>query len=627
MQKNREIIININGDFEDFVRTNLSLLEQAAIPKSYYEKIFLVLKNIPEVRMRTDIVPEVLLQLLTGESRYLATHIDLIGKFKDLIVFCVGMNGHPDALEWLLKNGIIQAPDEPDYDGYGSDSAMTIEDRLMILLVVSRNIPALAWASDRNLLRNTAQTALLFIQEDWLDGFIWFNKRFPEVLFGKSTIMPWYYEKIFKVFRTDFNYALSIISSRQCFEWLTGDLSLYKTADYEEAMVWCGIQSGNMDVIEWLLKHRFIILPAKDQKIQDGTIAVQIKDQSYTGYNTTRLQMAVAYSGNISVLAWAYDNNLIEKWLFVFSCIAGAGWLEGFLWILDRFPSVISRELDYNLTNFFSFADKDNKYRAIHIFASLESSIPFLEWYRKNKPAQLHFRDSSGRTLLHLAAAWENIPVLQWCLENVPLLSGCNDNQWDETIVHKGASQGNYEIVRLALSHDRSLAFSEDKRGANMAVYALHSLDASFFNKILALTENPFRLENIHGIHMGKHMSDVLTTLNRALDTNYQLNQISVDRKSYEENRELCVAIKEKLDRNGICRILMLLLKGLKDETSSFFIFSKDIFGLFCRTVIDSYRTSSIASIHSPDGFFYRKREKDMYEQNAALTVFENIPK
>jgi len=613
MQNKREQLVNLSDNLEDFISTNHALLLQSAIPERLYETIFFLFKNNPDLENYANIAPEVLLQLLTGEPLYLNMHIDKIDVHGSFMVFCAGMNGHPDSLEWLVENGIIQALDVPSQDEYGGEVSTSITDSLMILLMKFKNIPGLEWAADKNLLKTTIETAGYLIEGDglnregWLDGFIWFNNRFPEVLFGQYPVLPWYAEKIFLILKHPWCVQPKTIKD---FQWLTGDLSFYDPKDYKKEMVWHGIQSGNMAVIDWLTRHGFITFPATALK----------KDLMSGSSHATIRQKAVACSGNIAVLEWAHNNALIN-WHEVIVYIANAFWLEGFAWIQDKFPSLMSKEQNYGMFH----PTLEGKCRAVHVVAFGDYAIPLLEWYKKNKPTQLSLRDGNGKTLVHLAATCQNIPVLQWCLKNVPHLAGCNDNQWNETIVHRGACHKNEDIVKMGLSYDSSLAYSLDKKGANIAVYALHSLDPDYFNQKLALTKNPYRLENIYPVYRGSQMICVLKTLNQALNTNYQLNAISLPKTCYEENKALCIEIKAKLDRNAICQTLVLLLKGLKDEKSSLFLFSKDVFSLFCNAVINSYKNADVVSVTVPNNFFYKKPEKVSVESHAVLTVLEEM--
>lgn len=581
-----EFIINEGSTFEDFINTEI--LKKAAIPEHYHRKIYGILKeyNIPCFE---NLPGEVQLQWLTGDVQYFNQHLNMIEVFGLVMVFSAGISGKPEALDWLVYHKLIQLPDCEDNHGYpGSESEYEIEDRLAILLLQSKNIAALEWGCNRNLVRTVIQTPLMILELHWREGFIWFNNRYPEVLFEKSSIPQWYPEKTFEIFENN-EQAIRLLRSRQGFQFLTGNLEYYNKAlnalnniDSDEMdkkwvrknMIVGGLLSGKMEIVEWLLEHQLLTPPANTPNTDSESDSEEIF--SPLCEETTR---AVVYSKNREVLIWLYEKNFLDNTLMICDCIMRAQWVDGFKWVADTFPEVLCRATVESHPSQF----ERKLYRPIHILAELDS-CKLLEWCKQNKPFLLHQRDSEGNTMAHRAALIGNMKILRWFSENYSILLDCNDNDMEETIVHIGAMKGNRETVNIGIAHNKAFSARKNIYGVNMAGCALNSLNPVFFNEILSLYKNPHRIDLIYPVPAAAAME----TLNKALDTNFRLQFLDKAPKVRD-------GIKSKLERNRTIYAMIILLSGFLDDKSSLYIMPIELLNLVCNKAISPYLPKDVS--------------------------------
>ena len=613
--------------FEGFVNINKPFLEKSGITPSYYERLFKISEVYGDLfdTDEDEFKKTLIIQWLTGDVQYYDSQVDKIGEYKAAMLLFAGISGQLEALEWVFEHQLII----PDNDDEGSNEEC-LENHFIFSLIQSKNIKVLEWAFNKQLINNTFETFVLILKANWLDGLVWFNTNYPQTLFDEPIIPQAYFGKLIEIFQTHDLIPSNEIVMKLQLRWLTGNIEYYtRHADeikkHGGIMALCAARSGQLEALDWVFERNLIPPVIHPNKA--------ISDYEWI--------LSLVGTKSIKVLEWVFNKNLIENNIVLSMHIIRKNWLDGFIWINNKFPLTLCKLMspnDYTLDIALPRQNQlYNDYRPIHILAQLKH-YHLLEWCKQNKPFLLHQRDDEGRTMVHHAAAFDNVGALKWFATHLPILFDCNDNREEETIMHIGALFAHRSVIDFGLNYNKELAFIKNRSGVNIAVYALNSSDSTFFNEMLALTEDPSRLENIHPIHTNSDFQDILRTLNRALDTNYSLQSVSfVNKKgrdlhliqspldvcgpcmyAYTENNYS--ELMSKLERNKKIIIMLSFLAGFSDNTSSLRQFPIEIF----KEIMTPYLASDISFHGVKSNFFKAKATNtiaDDSKEESAYTI------
>jgi len=618
MQERKTPEIKNIHTLEDFIQTNAAFLTLSHISEQHYAQVFAMVKRFYFDMEKYS--PVILFQLATGEVSWFNHHADKIQEYGWYLLFSAGFSGKIESLEWLVEKNLLQLSTEPIQASLPARDLYTDKDIVFLSIIATKNITALQWAAQKNLMRHHFKIALLLIKEGWKEGFVWFANTYPELLFKKTNIPLWYAQKIWAIFQNE-TVLINQVQSEITFQLLTGDLEFYqayidKIDEYGEEMIRCGIRSENIAVLDWLEEKQLIVPPCfmnksitycqKNEDILYKKIFPAISN--YQGGFQHIFENIVGMSKNVKLLEWMHERYLIRNKMHLLECVINADWTEGFAWINDIFPDILNKNIEPS-SDFFS--SRTEQLRAMYLVVQYQS-FSILEWCLQNKPFLLHQRGSYGRTLLHSATLSGNIKISQWFFEKFPILFDCNDNNNQETVMHLAALACNFQMINTGLSYNKKMREYEDRMGANMAVYALNSLNPQWFNKVLLLTKNPAQLNNIYSICSEKYIN-ILKVLNEALDSNWLLKSISFQNHySYEQPGYLMHEIENKLERN---RKLILLF--FYYQHSSFNSLPREIFNLIFQVNIALYKPVK------NEGFFLKKKVDDVDEELNISSRFE----
>lgn len=596
---------NCQDTFEFFVNTHKFLLEKSGITPSYYKRLFNISKvyeglfDWDEDELKTILK----IQWLTGDVQYYDSHVANIAEYGHAMLLFAGMSGQLAALEWVFDNQLIISDTEGSEEYY-------VKNHFIFSLIHSKNMEILKWSFNKQLIQNTLETFILILKAKWLDGLIWFNTNYPQTLLDEPIIPHTYFEKLIDIFQTiDFIFSDERLMKLQ-FRWLTGNIDYYtrhadEIKNHGGIMALCAARSGRLEALDWVFERDLIPLASHDIK-------------TITNYEWI---LSLVSTKSIEVLEWAENKNLIENKAALSIHIIRLNWLDGFIWLNRKFTQALCTLIspsDYTLRSVLQFQMRPyTDYRPIHFLAQLKHS-DLLEWCKQNKPFLLHQRDDKGKTIVHHAAELANVYALKWFATHLPILFDCNDNHEEETILHIGALFAHKSVIDFGLNFNKELAFIKNRTGVNIAVYALNASNPTFFNDVLALTEDPTRLEKTHPVRTD--FNDILRTLNRALDTNYSLQSVSFVNKegrnlellqsplevcamcTYTATEKIYSELMHKLERNKKILIMLAFFAEFSNNPSSVYSIPLEIF----KEIMTHYLTVDI-----PINTFFKTKETD----------------
>lgn len=605
--------------FQDFMEVHAWTLENFGIPEDQHKKIYQAMK-IANLNVEFHEIEPDLLPWLTADMAFCKQHFDEKDQRAYFMMLIAVLSGETASLEWLIDNNIAASFDEEEGE--------TLEYFLPQLIMRSKNMELLQWGIDKKFISVQISTSMNLIFYDWLEGFLAFNQRFPQLLLDAPFVPESYLKKIFAVCQSpeglQFDHFLwqiktSNIQPKIIFQWLTGNLAFYRPNiinSHVKFMILCGLRSGNPKVCDWLVKHQFIIPPVVNQNhtpLRDQSLGAIFPIGDIGNYLNFAhsVQTELAYSRNTAILEWALNNHLLLHRAALLDQIIRLDWVEGFEWYVEKFREDLTISIQDSLLQ--------QTPPQIYLLV-LSNAFDLLKLCTQKWPFFLEIRHN-GMTMAHAAAACNNFKVLRLLQKEGCPWMNCQTNQHGITYLHMAAFSGQFELIPLAKSCSNPLLNACDKWSSNIAVYALNSGNVPFFNQILPLIDNPHQLHGIrpidktsimaglHGQTEPNSMQTVLNTLNQALDSNFLLQSIAFLTPIHcRPFQNIMDEINQKLARNKI-PILILFLAGWMDKQSSVYSMLPELFLHICESVLLPELSPKASICWRSDSFFMRNKQ------------------